>query len=251
MRERWLSSLPKWKPASTGKPVHRYRRVERAEPLLREALQTNPNHAEAHWELGYVCRFAGMLNESVAECEQARRLDPGIKLTTSALNAYLYLGQYDKYLESLPRSSDSALLLFYRGFGEYHKKNADQAAKDFDSAFELRPSLFQARIGKALGHAIRNQRSKGMEILRETENQIAERGVGDPEAIYKIAQAYAVLDDKVSALRVLRRSIENGFFSYPYVETDPLLNTLRREAEFTRILARGRQRHEAFKRAFF
>ena len=27
--------------------------VERAEPLLREALKTNPNHAEAHWELGY------------------------------------------------------------------------------------------------------------------------------------------------------------------------------------------------------
>jgi DNA-binding winged helix-turn-helix (wHTH) protein/TolB-like protein/Flp pilus assembly protein TadD len=225
--------------------------VERAAPLLREALKTNPNHAEAHWEMGYVYRFAGMLKESVAECEQARRLDPGVKLTTSTLNAYLYLGEYDKFLESLPRSSDSALLLFYRGFGEYHKKNADQAAKDFDSAYELRPSLFQARVGKALGHAIRNQSPKGIEILRETENQIAERGVGDPEAIYKIAQAYAVLGDTVSALRVLRRSVDSGFFSYPYFETDPLLNKLRGAAEFTNILSRARQRHEAFKRAFF
>ena len=102
-----------------------------------------------------------------------------------------------------------------------------------------------------MGYAIRNQSSKGLEILRETEKQIAERGVGDPEAIYKIAQAYAVLGDKVSALRILRRSIDNGFFSYPYFETDPLLNTLRHEVEFTRILARARQRHEAFKRAFF
>ena len=28
-------------------------RVEKAVPLLREALKTNPNHAEIHWELGY------------------------------------------------------------------------------------------------------------------------------------------------------------------------------------------------------
>jgi TolB-like protein len=35
-------------------------RVEKAVPLLREALKTNPNHAEIHWELGYAYRFAGM-----------------------------------------------------------------------------------------------------------------------------------------------------------------------------------------------
>jgi DNA-binding winged helix-turn-helix (wHTH) protein/TolB-like protein len=67
-------------------------RVEKAVPLLREALKTNPNHAEIHWELGYAYRFGGMLSESVSESEQARRLDPGVKLNSSALNGYLYLG---------------------------------------------------------------------------------------------------------------------------------------------------------------
>jgi tetratricopeptide (TPR) repeat protein len=43
-------------------------RVEQAVPLLREALKTNLNQAEIHWELGYAYRFAGMLQESVAEC---------------------------------------------------------------------------------------------------------------------------------------------------------------------------------------
>jgi Tfp pilus assembly protein PilF len=49
-------------------------KVEQAVPLLRDALKTNPNYAAAHWELGYAYRFAGMLNESVTECEGARRL---------------------------------------------------------------------------------------------------------------------------------------------------------------------------------
>jgi TolB-like protein/cytochrome c-type biogenesis protein CcmH/NrfG len=226
-------------------------RVERAVPLLKEGLKTNPNHAEVHWELGYAYRFAGMLKESVSECERARQLDPSVKLNSSALNSYLYLGQYDKFLQSLPKTNDVAFVAFYRGFGEYHQKDWVQAAKDFDRAFELDPSLLHAQVGRALRDAIGHQDLKGLAILHEAENKIRERGVGDPEAIYKIAQAYAVLDDKVSALRVLQHSVENGFFSYPYFMTDPLLDRLRNEAEFIRLMKVARRRHEAFKSVFF
>jgi DNA-binding winged helix-turn-helix (wHTH) protein/TolB-like protein len=225
--------------------------VERAVPLLREALKTNPNEAEAHWELGYAYRFGGMLRESVAESERARKLDPGVKLTTSTMNGYLYLGEYDKFLESLPTGHDSALILFYRGFAEYYKKNTTQAAANFASAFELRPTQLQARVGKALIFGIDKQNVSGIEILHETETKVSSRDVGDPEAMYKIAQAYAVLGDKVSALRVLRYSIAHGFFSYPYFVADPLLDTLRSEREFSQLVALARQRHEAFKRKFF
>src|SRR5580704_2040477 len=76
-------------------------KVEQAVPLLRDALKTNGNYAAAHWELGYAYRFAGMLDESVAECERARQLGL-VKANGSVLNTYLYLGQYQKFLESLP-----------------------------------------------------------------------------------------------------------------------------------------------------
>jgi DNA-binding winged helix-turn-helix (wHTH) protein/TolB-like protein len=87
-------------------------RVEQAVPLLRDALKANPNQAEVHWELGYAYRFAGMLVESVEQCERARALDPEVKLNTSAFNAYLYLGQYDRFLESLPKGGDVAFIVF-------------------------------------------------------------------------------------------------------------------------------------------
>jgi len=226
-------------------------RVEQAVPLLRAALKTNPNEAEIHWELGYAYRFAGMLQESVSECERARQLDPGVKLNSSALNAYLYLGQYDRFLESLPRTDDVPLIVFYRGFGEYYKKDWEQAEKHFDHAFELDRSVMQAEIGKALSFGIRRQTAEGAAILGTLEKKINERGVRDPEAIYKIAQAYAQLGDKASALRVMRQSIENGFFSYPYFANDPLLDALRRENTFSEIMSTARRRHEAFKTEFF
>src|SRR6202034_4119272 len=81
-------------------------KVEQAVPLLRDALRTNGNSAAAHWELGYAYRFAGMLNESVAECERARQLGL-VKANGSVLNTYLYLGQYQKFLESLPLDDSS------------------------------------------------------------------------------------------------------------------------------------------------
>jgi DNA-binding winged helix-turn-helix (wHTH) protein/TolB-like protein/lipopolysaccharide biosynthesis regulator YciM len=226
-------------------------RVEEAVPLLREALKTSPNHPELHWELGYAYRYGGMLRESIDECERARRIDPGVKITTSAINGYLYTGNYDQFLRSLPDDNDSAFVLFYRGFAKYYQRDFEQATKYFDRAFELDPAMFQAQIGKALTYGMHRDSDKGINILREMERKITERGVGDPEAVYKVAQAYAELGDRPSSLRMLRYSVDNGFFAYPYFQNDRLLDSLRTEAQFAEIITAARKRHEAFANSFF
>jgi tetratricopeptide (TPR) repeat protein len=225
-------------------------RVEQAVPLLRSVLQDSPNNAEAHWELGYAYRFAGMLKESVAECEKARQIDPLVKINSSAMNSYLYLGEYEKFLRSLP-ANDSVYVNFYRGFGEYYLNNRDQAAQEFDRAFEKDPSLLPANVGKALSYSIRRDNAGGLKLLQQTESKIEERGVSDAEGIYKVAQAYAVLGDKVSALHMLRLSIESGFFCYPYFVRDPLLQSLRAAPEFQTLMSHALHRHQQFKSAFF
>jgi eukaryotic-like serine/threonine-protein kinase len=225
-------------------------RVEQSVPLLREAIQNSPNNAEAHWELGYAYRFGGMLPQAVTESELARRLDPQVKINSSAMNAYLYLGEYDKFLQSLP-VNDSPYILFYRGFAEYYAGRMHEAATDFNRAFEQDPSLMQAAIGKALSYAVGNDNSAGLALLRHTEEKIEKLGVSDAEGIYKVAQAYAVLGDRASSRRMLRRSVEGGFFCYPYFESDPLLNNLRREPEFAEIMTQAGERHEQFKARFF
>lgn len=225
-------------------------RVEQAVPLLRSVLQDSPNNAEAHWELGYAYRFGGMLNESVAECEKARQNNPQVKINSSAMNSYLYLGEYEKFLQSLP-VNDSVYILFYRGFAEYYLNNRDQAAHDFDRAFQENPALLPAQVGKAFSDSIKHDNGAGLKLLEQTEGKIDERGVSDAEGIYKVAQAYAVLGDKVSALHMLRHSIGGGFFCYPYFERDPLLQSLRSEPEFQTLMKQAQRRHDQFKTAFF
>jgi TolB-like protein/Flp pilus assembly protein TadD len=225
-------------------------RVEQAVPLLRSVLQDNPNDAEAHWELGYAYRFAGMLRESVVECEKARQNNPQVKISSAAVNGYLYLGEYEKFLQSLP-ANDSAYIMFYRGLAEYYMDHHQRAAQEFDRAFEKNSSLLPTNVGKALSDSIKHDNGRSLKLLQQTEDKIEERGVSDPELIYKVAQAYAVLGNKASALHMLRHSIGGGFFCYPYLVSDPLLQSLRGEAEFEALINQAHQRHEQFKAAFF
>jgi tetratricopeptide (TPR) repeat protein len=191
-----------------------------------------------------------MLEESVVESEKARQNNPQVKINSSAMNSYLYLGQYEKFLQSLP-VNDSVYILFYRGFAEFYMNNRNQAAADFDRAFARDSSLLPAMVGKALSYSIRNDNARGLQLLEQTENKIEERGVTDAEGIYKVAQAYAVLGDKTSALHMLRHSIGGGFFCYPYFERDPLLQSLRGDPEFQTLLNQARDRHNQFIKEFF
>lgn len=225
-------------------------RVEQAVPLLRSVVQDSRNNAEAHWELGYAYRFAGMLNESAAECEKARQNNPQVKINSSALNAYLYLGEYEKFLDSLP-ANGNVLIVFYRGLGEYYLNKLPEAAADFDRAFERNPSLLPADVGKALSYSIKHDPARGLDLLRQTEDKLEDSGVSDAEGMYKMAQAFAVLGDKPSALHMLRHSIGGGFFCFPYFQRDPLLQNVRGEAEFQTLLNEARDRHEQFQKTFF
>jgi hypothetical protein len=111
--------------------------------------------------------------------------------------------------------------------------------------------LLPATVGKALSHSIRHDNAGGLKLLGQTEIKIEERGVSDAEGIYKVAQAYAVLGDKASALHMLSHSIGGGFFCYPYFARDPLLQSLRDEPEFKTLMNQALRRHEQFKTAFF
>lgn len=225
-------------------------RVEQAVPLLRDVIKSNPTLAQAHWELSYAYRFGGMLKESVAAAERARQLDTEIKASNSVPTIYLYLGQYETFLDKLPRNN-SPYVGFYRGLGLYYQKDFARAATEFQQAYEANQEMLPTNIGKALAFGIEQQPQVGLTHLRETEKIIEARGVHDAEAIYKLAQAYAVLGETANALRLLRRSIEGGFFCAPYFSTDPLLERVRQEKEFATLLALAQKRHEEFKRAFF
>jgi DNA-binding winged helix-turn-helix (wHTH) protein/TolB-like protein/tetratricopeptide (TPR) repeat protein len=224
--------------------------VEEAVPLLRGLIASNPNLSQAHWNLAYAYRFGGLIRESINEGERSRRINDEINASNAVFNGYLYDGQYEKFIQSLPDREKSAYVNFYRGLGHYYLKRWKEAAAYFDRAYELDPELMQAQIGKALSYGLAGRPEPGLKLLKDVEEKIIRSGVADTEGVYKIAQAFAALNDRPAALRMLRRSIDGGFFCYPYFTNDPLLDNLRGEGEFSELMERSRERHENFKGRF-
>lgn len=225
-------------------------RVEEAVPLLQAALKSNPNHAEAHWEMGYAFRYAGMLDESIRECETARQIDPEVKLRSSAMNAYFYRGRYADFVNSIPEGEESAFLVFYRGFGKYYAGDLKGAKADLEKAHSIDPTLLFTQVGYALARVREGDRQTGIRLMSALEAKIEANEIGDAEGIYKVAQAYAMCGDRAAALRVLKRSVDSGFFCYPYIAEDPLLAEIRGEKAFADILQAAKIRHEAFIKRF-
>jgi DNA-binding winged helix-turn-helix (wHTH) protein/TolB-like protein len=220
-------------------------RVEQSVPLLLQLVKANPNLADAHWELSYAYRYAGLLNESIEAGERALQIDT--RQESHQFNSYLYTGQYKEFMASLPVRED-AYVMFYRGFGYYYLNDLNRAAAAFDRAYELNQSSVISQLGKALRLGLSGKHQEGLGVLKAAEAGITKSQIGDGEISYKFAQAYDGLGDKESALRAFSRCIEQGFFCYPYFVSDPLLKRIRNEAGFTALLERARQRHEAFKR---
>ena len=222
-------------------------RGEEAIPILRDVLHGDPQNAMAHWSLSEAYRYGGMLDESIAEGELAIRLDPKV-IEETTFNAYFYAGQYEKFISSTQGQADFPRTNFYRGLVYLYLKNEARAVAEFDRAYELAPASFHARLGQAFKAAIMDDRANGVKILQELEH---ENVPPDGELFYKVAQAYALLGDKQSALRVLRFSIERNFFCLPYMVQDSFLQSLRKEPEYFQLTDQAGIRHEAFKRKFF
>lgn len=220
-------------------------RVEESLLLLKPVVSSRPYEAQLHWQISYTYRYAGLLEESISAGEKALSIDPTV--SGHAFNSYLYIGEYKKFLDSI-QGRESGFHGFYRGLAKLYLKEAEEAAKEFSASYELDKASVFTNIGKALEHSIRKEPRQGLELLASLEKRLSEEGVMDGEISYKIAQAYAQLNDTEAGLRMLRKSVSQGFFCYPYIASDPLIDSLRGHKDYTTVLDEAHKRHEAFKR---
>ena len=213
---------------------------------LREELHLNPNEALAHWWLTEAYLYGGMLDESIAEGENALRLDPLVNVG-STFNSYLHAGDYETFLSTMPMG-ESARTSFYRGLCFFYMKDFSRAAIEFERASMLDSSLLHAKYGRALLFAIHQQPVEGLSYLNNVNQKTP---TVDGEMLYKLGQVYAVLGDKSSAYRYLREAIDHNFYCHACFVRDPLLISLHGDPQYAEILKLASERHEIFKRKYF
>jgi non-specific serine/threonine protein kinase len=186
------------------------------------------------------CRYCGLLDESIAAYEHARRLDPGIR--TSVAHAYLMRGDYERAIETTlddpPFETFLALELMGRLDEAISKLRAYEAAS--------LPHLLHDLISGTrllLDGQIEESARIGDRLLSAWRSR-------DPCGAYYMARHLARLGDAPTALAWLERSVEGGFYTPSFLGRDPWLDSLRSDPAFRRIVRRASERHAGARQAF-
>ena len=226
-------------------------RHEEAIELLRRAMLLTPNSAWAHFVLGYLCRYTGMLERSVLEVEKALELDPRNPRFRSAGFTFAYTGNYQRAYELFKNLDEkSAPPIAWQGWVLALMGERERAIQCFDRAIAMEPDGFVALRFGSVRAFLKGDMEDGLHRIRKLEDGLMRSSHDDAEAFYLMATSCSLLGERSRSIRWLERAVEAGFYSYPAMLRDPFLDSVRDDSEFQRVLALAKEKHDSFKATF-
>jgi tetratricopeptide (TPR) repeat protein len=193
-----------------------------------DLVQRRPDSVEAHHALGYVLRYAGLLEEAGRECSVGLSLDPTNFILRSCSLVFALLGQYERAMDfiRLDAGSDwaanhSRLIFLREGKIEQVRQTLarhppdDIYRKFLEACLQQRPAAEVAPLARELENTIMTER--------------------DSEPKYFVGTNLAFCGQPEPALRLLRRAVEENYCGYPSMDSDPLLESVRGTPEFAAI----------------
>jgi TolB-like protein len=210
-------------------------RVERGESgrAYAEAqalVKRHPESGQAHFSLSYVLRYAGMLEESLRECNTALALDPGNFAFRSCAWAAMEMGNTQRAADFVRLDAGSewssyatTSLLLREGKVE----EAREAAKNTPTAPHYHSDLTQA--------CLRLRPATELDSL----TRAAETGPNDadPEILYYEGSMLSFGGKKSASVVMIRKAIESDYCAVSQLRSDSLLANIRSLPEFSQLVA--------------
>lgn len=222
-------------------------RTEEAIELTRRMLQINPNHASAHFSLGYLYRYIGMIDESVAHMEQAVDLDPNNTNFSRIGVSYLCQFRYTEALEAFRRGKDTSYSLIWQGITLFRMGRFEEALPYFERLIREESEPFIHYSSLSFRAAITGQKQEGIQALLQLEQSQS----SDSEGWYYWGVLYSYLGNGEGAIRCLKEAVNRGYYNYPFMLADPLLEPLRDDPQLQILQEEARKQHQYFRDKFF
>jgi len=191
---------------------------------LLDRIQQNRSDAELYAALTYACRYAGLLDKSVAAHDAAQRIDRSVR--TTVMNTHFLMGNYELTLEAsggdVPYVEAMAL---------------DALGRRQDALTYLRRRVdgdlppFIRRVMNMLISVMEDKKEQAIQYIRELNDQ----GV-DPEGFFYRARLLARFDETSEAFNALQRAVRGGFWCVGALLEDACLAPVRETASFPNLL---------------
>ena len=223
-------------------------RVERGElgkayQAAQAMVKRRPESAEAHFAMGYVYRYAGMLGQSTSECNTALALDPGNYAFRSCAWAFMELGKSERAADFVRLDAGSEWAAWVMPsilLREGKISEAREAVKHMPTTPLYHRDLLEACL--QLRPAADLDR-----MAQEAETSLPTEP--DAETWYYQGALFAYCGKKQAALHLLQSAVEQNYCAHENLLSDPLLAKLRTDAAFDKVLTAAGLCQEAVRAA--
>jgi TolB-like protein/Flp pilus assembly protein TadD len=258
--------------------------LDDAEAVALTLLERDPDGPFGHAILGFACYERGRLRKAIRHLEKSLERNPNDPDTLWYMCAtYFAAGDTEGGFRAArlmvahdPLSANSWMCA---GAAKIIAGQFDQALPDFERGMALDPQNYFLRwcIGyaqAALGQT--QQASRHAQLMAETEpdgpytlqflslidalegrhndaiTRLSDIDLAplDSHTRFHLAEPFALTGDHDRALDVIEQTVDGGFYPYPFISTHcPFLEPLRSVPRFAGIVAKSKERTEAFLQA--
>ncbi|HJR07614.1 MAG TPA: tetratricopeptide repeat protein [Pyrinomonadaceae bacterium] len=210
-----------------------------AEREYRRSIELNPSYATAHHWYAHYLTAMGRQTEAIIEMRRARELDPLSLPVNSGMGWHYYLTrQYDEaiheYRKTLELNENFYMAHFLLGMALEQIGNYDEALASYRRAIALSRSSPAMLAAPGHAYAVLGQTDAAREVLAELHTLSARQFVSP----YHIAVIHAALGEHDEAFDWLSRACDVQSEALIWFAVDPMLDTLRPDPRFARIMAR-------------
>src|SRR5215471_2310761 len=193
-------------------------------------VKRRPDSAQAHFVMGYVYRYAGMLEQSSSECDMAMALDPGNFTYRSCAWAFMELGNTARAQQFLQLDAGSewasyvtpSLLLRSGKIPE-----AREAVRKMPTAQRYHRDLLEA--------CLQLRPASDLDRIAH-EAQTTLPSDPDPEIWYYQGAILAFCGKKDASFQMMQHAIEQNYCARSNLLNDPLLVRVRNNPGFNDLL---------------
>ncbi|MDH3814073.1 MAG: protein kinase [Acidobacteriota bacterium] len=220
--------------------------LKQAEETSREAVELDPNLAEAHAARGFALGQRQLYDEAAAEFRRAMELNPRL------FEAYYYYGtvafsagrletaaeMFEKATEAAPDEIRALQLLpqIYTRLGRDSAAAAAnrQRVEVVERRLEFNPDDVPMLLDGASALAALGERQRSLEWA----SRILDKADDDALVLYNLACLYSLAGEVTSALEALEKSYEAGLADPEWMRQDSDLDNIRKHARYKELVKR-------------
>ncbi|MBP1771343.1 MAG: hypothetical protein H6P99_506 [Holophagaceae bacterium] len=216
--------------------------------LLLQARRRQPHNPTFLTGIAYAARGAGLLPLA----RRAMDLRDALAFTSLQPQAVditcLYTGELPRFEASLQEQpghlrSTSGVLPFYRGYLALVQGDRERALREFRAAADLDhgyPNIL--RLSGIFELILDGRKDDAWQKLREYDQERIGMREPDGEFTIRLAEAYALMGDRASAMDMASRAFARGFGCTAWYERSPMLEPLRGLPKWKALMQHLRER---------